>query len=104
MDTKDTPLLNEPAAQTTARFMAVLRRYDLDYGITWQWVGRVRHGVLEVYENALGPCDGNVLAQTFERNTAVWEESDCRIGKVRTGSPKHLAIKAALERLDEHAR
>ncbi len=101
MNSPYTPLLNEPAAQTTARFIAFLRRHDLEYGITWQWVGRVRHGLLEVYHTALGPCDGNVLAQPFERNTATWADSDCRIVKVRTGSPKHLAIKAALQRLDE---
>lgn len=104
MNTINTPLLNEPAAQTTARFMAVLRRYDLDYGITWQWVGRVRHGILEVYHNDLGPCEGNVLTQRFRRNAATWVDSDCGIGKVRTGSPKHFAIKAALQRLDEYTQ
>ena len=101
MDMTNTPLLNEPAAQTTARFMAVLRHYDLDYGITWQWAGRVRRGVLEVFHNDLGPLSGNILTQPFERNTATWEDSDCRIGVVRTGSPKHLAIRAALQRLDD---
>lgn len=104
MDMTTAPLLNEPASQTTARFLACLKRYDLDYGITWQWAGRVRHGVLEVFHNHLGPCDGNVLAQAFERNTALWEDSDCRIGTVHTGSPKHLAVRAALQQLSEYAQ
>jgi hypothetical protein len=44
----------EPTAVTTARFLALLKRYGLEYGITYEWVGRCRHGVIEVFNAALG--------------------------------------------------
>ena len=61
----------EPCAHTTARFIAVLQHYDLDDGITWRCVGRVRHGLLQAYHNDLGPGAGDVLVHAFEHNTAI---------------------------------
>jgi hypothetical protein len=43
-----------PAAVTSTRFLALLKRYGLEYGITCEWVGRCRHGVIEVFNAALG--------------------------------------------------
>ena len=91
----------EPTAVTTARFLALLARHGLDYGITYKWVGRCRHGVIEVYEAALGPFDGAVDSEEFNRETQLWTDADSNIGRMRTGSAKHMAVKNLLARLED---
>lgn len=89
-----TQTAQEPTAVTTARFLSLLKRHGLEYGITYEWVGRCRHGVIEVFESALGPLDGAVACERFSRSTHLWTEADGRIGTMRTDSPKHHAVKA----------
>ena len=91
----------EPTAVSAARFLALLKRRGLDYGITYEWVGRCRHGVIEVFDAALGPFDGAVACERFSRSTHLWTEADGRIGTMRTGSPKHIAVRSLLATLEE---
>ena len=91
----------EPTAVTTARFLSLLKRHGLEYGITYEWIGRCRHGVIEVFDAQLGPFDGAVACERFSRNTHLWTEADGRIGTMRTGSPKHLAVKALVATLKD---
>lgn len=91
----------EPMAVTTARFLTLLKRYGLEYGITYEWVGRCRHGVIEVFEPALGPFEGAVAYERFSRSTRLWTEADARIGTMRTNSLKHLAVNALVATLEE---
>jgi len=101
MDKCQTRTAQEPTAVITARFLSLLKRRGLEYGITYKWVGRCRHGVIEVFESALGPFDGAVACERFSRNTHLWTEADGRIGPMRTGSPKHLAVKALVATLED---
>lgn len=91
----------EPTAVTAARFLSLLSRRGLEYGITYHWVGRCRHGIIEVFDSTLGPFDGAVACERFSRNTHLWTEADGRIGAMRTSSPKHLAVKALLATLED---
>lgn len=90
----------EPPAVTLSRFQTLLARNNLDYGITWKWAGRCRHGIIEVYDVESGPCEGVVESERFERNTQLWEESDTVLGRMHAGSPKHQAVRALVTRLE----
>lgn len=91
----------EPTAITAARFLSLLKRHGLEYGITYEWVGRCRHGVIEVFDAALGPFDGAVACERFSRSTHLWTEADARIGTMHTDSPKHLAVRALVATLED---
>jgi hypothetical protein len=92
------PTQEQPSV-TLSQFRELLTKNNLDYGITWRWVGRCRHGIIEVYDLEIGPCDGVVLSQGFERNTQRWEESDTVLGRMVTDAPKHRALKALVTKL-----
>ena len=100
MNALATRTAQEPTAVTAARFLSLLKRHGLEYGITYEWGGRCRHGVIEVFESALGPFDGAVACERFSRSSHLWTEVDARIGTMRTGSPKHLAVKALVATLE----
>jgi hypothetical protein len=100
MEAFATRTAQEPTAVTAARFLTLLKRYGLEYGITYEWVGRCRHGVIEVFDAALGPFDGAVACERFSRSSHLWAEADARIGAMRTGSQKHLAVKALVATLE----
>ena len=91
----------EPTAVTAARFLALLKRRGLEYGIAYEWVGRCRHGIIEVFDAVLGSFDGAVACERFSRSTHLWTEADGRIGTMRTDSPKHLAVKALVATLED---
>ena len=91
----------EPTAITALRFLALLKRYGFEYGITYEWVGRCRHGVIEVFDSTLGPFDGAVACEKFCRSTHLWTEADARIGTMRKNSPKHIAVKALVATLED---
>lgn len=99
MEKCQTRTAQEPTAVTVARFLALLRRHGVEYGITYQWVGRCRHGVIEVFDAALGPFDGAVAFEQFSRSTHLWTEADAHIGTMRTDSPKRFAVKALVAKL-----
>lgn len=101
MDRCQTRTAQEPTAVTAARFLALLRCHGLDYGITYQWDGRCRHGIIEVFDAALGPFNGAIVCERFSRSTYLWAEADTRIGTMRTGSLKHRAVKALVARLQD---
>lgn len=101
MDAFGTCTAQEPTAVTTARFLSLLKRHGLEYGITYEWVGRCRHGVIEVFESALGPFDGAVACERFSRNTHLWTEADGRIGTMRSDSPKHIAVRSLVATLED---
>lgn len=100
MDKCRTRTAQEPTALTAARFLSLLKRQGLEYGITYEWVGRYRHGVIEVFDAALGPFDGPVACERFCRSTHIWTEADARIGTMRRDSPKHRAVKALVAALE----
>jgi hypothetical protein len=100
MDAFGARTAQEPTAITATRFFSLLKRHGLEYGITYEWVGRCRHGVIEVFESALGPFDGAVACERFSRSTHLWTEADRRIGTMRAGSPKHLAVNALVAALE----
>lgn len=83
---------NEPARVTADKFLATLRERGLRYSLCWRWSGRSRAGVLAVVDER----GKQVFERVFERSTQAWGNSDMRIHRVRTGSPKHRAICAAL--------
>jgi hypothetical protein len=101
MNVLGTRTAQEPTAVTTARFLALLKRYGLEYGITYEWVGRCRHGIIEVFDAALGPFDEAVACERFSRSSHLWTEADARIGAMRTGSRKHLAVRALVATLED---
>lgn len=101
MNKFETRTAQEPTAVTAGRFLSLLKRHGLEYGITYQWVGRCRHGVIEVFDAALGPFDGAVACERFSRSTHLWTEADGRIGTMRTDSPKHLAVRVLVATLED---
>lgn len=92
----------EPTSVMSARFLALLEARGLTYTIAWQWdaASKYRDGVLTVH-TAAGPEAGAVAEALFVRNTHLWTPADERIGKLRSGSPKTLAVKALLSRLSD---
>jgi hypothetical protein len=89
MNLMGTRTAQEPTAVTAARFLSLLKCQGLEYGITYEWVGRCRHGVIEVFDTALGPFDGAVACERFSRSSHLRTEADAHIGTMRKDSPKH---------------
>jgi hypothetical protein len=89
-----------PARVTTDEFKSFCDAQDLRWLIAWKWEGRNRAGVLKVYDR-----DDNLKARVvYDRNTQMWGNGDRGLDRVRTGSPKHLAVlkaKSMLESPDE---
>jgi hypothetical protein len=85
----------------SARFLALLEARGLAYTIAWQWdaSSKYRNGVIIVH-TAAGPQAGAVAEAVFVRNTHFWTPADERIGKLRTGSPKHFALLALIKRIN----
>ncbi|MBC8752587.1 hypothetical protein [Paraburkholderia podalyriae] len=90
--TSDTPVI--PARMSVDRLRRLAASNDLQLQLTWQWVGRQRHGVLTVTK------DGKSLfSERFARATQMWGRGDETFDLVRTGSNKHVAVIHALEAL-----
>lgn len=92
--------LLEPARETIKAFEELLAAKGFDYYITWCWEGWRRYGVIGIRPggaaNVLAPA---IDREVFARSDSTWGDADRTIGRVRTGSPKHLAIRALLTRL-----
>lgn len=90
----------EPAAETVKIFNNLLAEKGLAYFVFDRLVGQVRHGVI-----GLRPAGAaNVFAKAVDREeyvrtSASWSSSDTTIGRLRTGSPKHRAVLALVERM-----
>ena len=84
-----------PARVTTDEFKSFCDAQNLRWLITWKWQGRNRAGVLRVYDR-----DDNLKARVvYGRNTQMWGLGDHGLDRVRTGSPKHLAVLEAQKML-----
>jgi hypothetical protein len=92
--------MNKPtAAATVHAFNELLAEKRLAYYICDRLVGDVRHGVI-----GLRPAGaGNVFARAVDREeytrSSTWSSADATIGRPRTGSPKHMALLALVERM-----
>lgn len=85
-----------PARVTTDQFKSFCDAQDLRWLITWKWQGRNRAGVLRVHDR-----DDNLKARViYGRNTQKWGLSDHGLDRLRTGSPKHLAVLEAQKMLE----
>jgi hypothetical protein len=86
-------MTTKPAALYVAELNRQLQARDLTLNLFWRWNGRCRDGVLCI-NDAQGQ---QVFEQQFGRNTQRWVRSDETLQRVRTGSPRHRAVVAALE-------
>jgi len=93
----------QPAADTVRAFENLLTEQGLGYYIVSTWTGWRRHGVIRVV-----PLDARrepdwtkppVQREEFARSTSAWGQSDRVIRRVRTGSPKHVALLNIIQRL-----
>ncbi|HEY9224519.1 MAG TPA: hypothetical protein VIP27_10255 [Variovorax sp.] len=79
------------ARQDVDELRSLIESNEWRLEVDWFWSGRNRHGMLRIYE-----AEVPVHMVEFERNTQVWTDGDANLSKVRTGSPKHLAVLSAL--------
>jgi hypothetical protein len=95
----------EPAQETVTAFKELLASKGLAYFVSWRWEGWRKFGIIGVrpagQSQALAPA---VDREEFARSTSRFTAADRVIGKVRTGSPKHLAISALSRRLASQSR
>lgn len=98
------PVIYEPAADTARAFEKLLAERGLGYYIVWTWAEWRRHGVIRIVTlDAYGKPDWTKEAfarEVFARSTSSWGASDAVVGRVRTGSPKHLALLALIAKLN----
>jgi hypothetical protein len=98
MTEQTTPV--EPAAATVDAFNQLLAEKGLTYYIFDRLVGEMRHGVIGLRPagaaNVFAPA---VDREEFVRSSSSWSSADANIGRPRTGSPKHLALLALVERM-----
>lgn len=90
--TSDKPII--PARMSVDTLQRLARDYGLDLQLTWQWVGRERHGVLTVTK-----ADRVLFSERFARSTRVWGPGDENFDLVRTGGHKHKAVMHAVRAL-----
>jgi hypothetical protein len=90
----------ESAAETVRTFNLLLAERGLAYYIVDKLVGEMRHGVIGVrpagLSNVLAPA---VAREEYTRSSSSWSSADATIGRPRTGSPKHVALLALVDRL-----
>jgi hypothetical protein len=95
-DTDDqdrTSLGYRPARTHVDELKRLLAARGLTLDLCWRWNRRCRDGVLTLHD-----AQGQTLFERqFERNTQRWVRSDETLQCVRTGSPRHRAVVAALE-------
>lgn len=94
------PLAEQPASETVKQFQQLLADNNLAYYISWRWEGWRKHGVVGI----MPKCEWYALLpaidrEEFSRASSTWGTNDRTLGRVRTGSPKHLAILALYKRL-----
>jgi hypothetical protein len=86
-----------PARAHVEELKRQLDARGLRLDICWRWNGRCRDGVLTLHD-AQGRA---VYARQFRRNTQLWSKRDETLQRVRSGSPRHNAVVAALEHVLE---
>jgi len=93
----------QSAADTVRAFENLLIEQGLGYYIVSTWVGWRRHGVICIVPlDARGEPDWTkhpIIREEFARSTSAWGQADRPVGRVRTGSPKHVALLSLIQRL-----
>jgi hypothetical protein len=94
------PAALQPASETVKEFEQMLTENNLSYYISWHWAGWRKHGVIGITRK----CEWYELPpvldrEEFSRASSAWGAKDRTLGRVRTGSPKHLAILTLYHRL-----
>ncbi|MDB5854791.1 MAG: hypothetical protein JWR22_2832 [Herminiimonas sp.] len=96
----NTPLDSLSGVDTVILFKQLLACHGLSYFITSSWEGWRRHGRIGITERAewfeLKPT---LEAEEFARSSSSWGAADQKVGRIRTGSPKHRAIVALIEKI-----
>ncbi|MDW3682999.1 hypothetical protein RA280_14825 [Cupriavidus sp. CV2] len=82
----------EAAGITRTRFINLCEQGGFSYELTWFWSGRNRHGRLIVRHYARSAP----LVIDFARNAGGWAAADEMLDRLRTGSPRHLAVLEAV--------
>jgi hypothetical protein len=74
---------------------ALCKQRELTLDLTWKWVGRNRHGLLQIRDDN---CK-LVVAVEYARNTQSWDSGDEEFNRVPRHSPRHAAVLSALKHL-----
>jgi hypothetical protein len=98
MNEQTTPV--GPAAATLREFNNLLAEKGLAYYIVDRLVGDRRHGVIGLRSAGAG----NIFApavhrEEYARRSSTWSSADAQLGRPRTGSQKHMALLALVERM-----
>lgn len=83
-----------PARVSADALKALLDMHNLSLDISWRWSGWNRSGVLRVIDDT-----GVRFERQYRRATQLWGRGDETLERMRTGSPKHEAVMAALAAL-----
>jgi hypothetical protein len=87
----------ERASVSVHRLATIMKSRGLQLEIAPFWTRRVRYGHMFVFDDS-EPTRIQAQAQ-FTRATHSWRDADTRLGVVRTGSPKHVAVLEVLAQL-----
>lgn len=90
----------EPAAETLKAFNQLLAEKGLTAYVVDKLVDDRRHGVIGIRPAGMS----NVFAKAvdreeYARSSCSWSSADAKLGRPRTGSPKHLALLVLVARL-----
>jgi hypothetical protein len=90
-----------PARKSTDLLKAMLQERGFEFDIDWFWNGRARSGRLNIREKGIHAYGSRPLFSTcYSRSTQLWGQSDEHLDRLRTGSPKHLAVQDAIRFLE----
>lgn len=99
MDRCKTRTAQEPTAVTAARSIALLKRYGIEYGITYEWSSDV--------DMALSAYSMRSWAVRWRGGLRAVQSQHAPLGRgrrthwtMRTDSPEHLAFKALVATLE----
>ena len=96
--------VHQPAGDTVKAFLNLLATRRLGYLIVWSWNGWRRDGVIRVFPlTEQGALDTHHLLEkeVFSRSSSDWSSADAVVRRVRTGSPKHIALLALVDRISK---
>ncbi|QQX85276.1 hypothetical protein JJQ59_04870 [Cupriavidus necator] len=88
----------ETGAITAQRFQTLCEKKGVTWEVHWFWRERRRDGRLLLRRE-----DGRaVFSREYARSTSLWTGGDRYLRGMRTGSPRHLAFRAAVEFLENN--
>jgi hypothetical protein len=92
----------EPAAETVKAFNKLLAEKSLAVYIVDKLVGELRHGVISLRPAGISNAFARAVDRVeYSRSSSSWSSGDAKIGRLRTGSPKHLALRALVARMQK---